>query len=93
MTRDKFMEATGGRGVTEVDLRRLHWNCRRGLLELDLTLTRFLERHARQLERADLVVLNELLELDDDELWGMVSSRIACKTERHAHILQKLQEN
>ena len=48
---------------------RLKWKCRRGLLELDLVLERYLRRHPDDGELA------ELLELPDNELWDIVSGR------------------
>jgi antitoxin CptB len=78
--------------VTEVELRRLHWHCRRGLLELDLALVRFLDRHAPSLTRAELGVVNELLELSDSELWDFISGRKECRIEYQMEILRKLQE-
>jgi antitoxin CptB len=51
---------------------RLQWKCRRGLLELDLVLKGFIERH---LEEKDLNALNELLDLEDNDLWEIVSGR------------------
>ena len=52
--------------------RRLQWKCRRGLLELDLVLQRFLEKH---FEEKDAKPLNDLLELQDNDLWDIVSGR------------------
>ncbi|MBM3368506.1 MAG: succinate dehydrogenase assembly factor 2 family protein [Betaproteobacteria bacterium] len=49
--------------------RRLQWKCRRGLLELDLVLTKYL---ARVPYDEDLV---GLLDLPDNELWDIVSGR------------------
>jgi antitoxin CptB len=51
---------------------RLKWKCRRGLLELDLVLQDFVEKH---LEDEDVGILNELLELEDNDLWDIVSGR------------------
>ena len=51
---------------------RLRWKCRRGLLELDLVLQDFVDRH---LEDKDAGALNELLELEDNDLWDIVSGR------------------
>ena len=51
---------------------RLKWKCRRGLLELDLVLLGFVERH---LEEKDVNPLNELLDLQDIDLWAIVSGR------------------
>ena len=51
---------------------RLKWKCRRGLLELDLVLQSFVEKH---LEEKDVGTLNELLDLQDNDLWDIVSGR------------------
>jgi antitoxin CptB len=51
---------------------RLRWKCRRGLLELDLVLQDFVEK---RLDEGDLPALNELLDLQDNELWDIVSGR------------------
>ena len=45
------------------------WKCRRGLLELDLVLTRFLERQVPGLSSAELAAFDELLDYPDTELW------------------------
>ena len=54
---------------------RLKWKCRRGLLELDLVLDRFLKREAGRLQEYELVRLNQLLDLPDIDLWEIVSGR------------------
>ncbi len=51
---------------------RLTWKCRRGLLELDLVLQNFVEK---KLEEPEAQVLNELLDLQDIDLWAIVSGR------------------
>jgi antitoxin CptB len=51
---------------------RLKWKCRRGLLELDLVLRDFVEKH---LQETDVNELNELLDLEDNDLWEIVSGR------------------
>jgi antitoxin CptB len=55
--------------VDEVAQRRLMWKCRRGLLELDLVLNKYLERVPYDAE------LVELLDLPDNDLWEIVSGR------------------
>jgi antitoxin CptB len=59
--------------VERVAREKLKWRCRRGMLELDLVLERFLERHGQSLTEGDAAVLGELLELPDRELWAIVS--------------------
>jgi antitoxin CptB len=55
-----------------IELNRLKWKCRRGLLELDLVLQKFLEK---RIEEKDVKPLNEFLELQDNDLWEIVSGR------------------
>jgi antitoxin CptB len=55
---------------------RLKWKCRRGLLELDLVLERYLHRHPPD------AGLDALLELPDTDLWDIVSGRSERYDER-----------
>jgi antitoxin CptB len=48
---------------------RLKWQCRRGLLELDLVLQKYLEQHPE--DRS----LFKLLDLPDNDLWDIVCGR------------------
>ena len=64
--------------IAEVELRRLRWRCRRGLLENDLVLARFLERHGTELDERRLAALDRLLAMDDNDLWDLVSARAEC---------------
>jgi len=54
-----------------VSRNRLYWKCRRGLLELDLVLQRFIPI----LRDEDVRPLHELLELPDNDLWDIISGR------------------
>ncbi|HJX16564.1 MAG TPA: succinate dehydrogenase assembly factor 2 [Acidiferrobacterales bacterium] len=49
-------------------LRRLRWQCRRGLLELDLLFVRFLEQHYDALSVAEQGAFQRLLEQPDQIL-------------------------
>ena len=61
--------------MEQVQRNRLHWQCRRGLLELDLVLSRFLERQVGAMSAAELAAFDELLDYPDTELWDVVSGR------------------
>ena len=65
--------------MTEQEMNRLRWHCRRGLLENDLVLQRFLEQYGRELEGERLSAFKALLDYADDELWGIVSGRSECR--------------
>ena len=49
-------------------LSRLKWRCRRGMLENDLFLERFLHRHDTSLTVRQARCLTDLLELSDNDL-------------------------
>ena len=55
---------------------RLRWQCRRGMLELDLVLTKFLDLHVEGLSAADMKAFRRLLEYPDNDLWDIVSGKI-----------------
>jgi len=50
------------------DLDKLRWRCRRGTLELDLVLRRYLETRFSTADRAEQQAFLALLEQEDDEL-------------------------
>ncbi len=56
-------------------LARLSWRCRRGMLENDLVLSRFLARRGASLTGADLAALDALLDLPDNDLWRIISGQ------------------
>jgi antitoxin CptB len=66
---------TQGSAGEPVELRRLRWRARRGLLENDLLIGRFLDRHGRTLDAAQNRALLKLLELPDTELLDLLLAR------------------
>jgi antitoxin CptB len=54
---------------------RIRWHCRRGLLELDLVLSKFLDRQYPGLTTEQKAVFKELLELPDNDLWDLLSGK------------------
>jgi antitoxin CptB len=57
-------------------LNRLRWRCRRGLLENDLILARFLDARGATMNVDDIDALDRLLDLGDDELWDLLAGRM-----------------
>ena len=55
---------------------RIRWRCRRGLLELDLVLERFLAQRFDRLDAAERSLFDELLDTPDNELLDMALGRI-----------------
>jgi antitoxin CptB len=61
--------------IDETRLRRIRWRCRRGMLENDLVLGRFLDANATTLSEEDVANLDALLDMTDDRLWDLLGGR------------------
>jgi antitoxin CptB len=55
--------------------RRLRWRARRGMLENDIVLTRFLDRHEAELATSEVEALAQLLDLTDNDLLDLLLAR------------------
>jgi antitoxin CptB len=71
---------------------RIRWRCRRGLLELDLLLTAFLEKHLEHLDDAALDAFAHLLTRPDPELFDLVMGRDESGNPHERHILALLRD-
>lgn len=58
--------------LREAEQRRLAWRCRRGMLELDIVLQRFVNEHFSGLTLAEMAQLDDLLELPDNVFWDLI---------------------
>jgi antitoxin CptB len=75
-----------------VSLERVRWRCRRGLLELDIVLGRFIEQRYPAMNNEQRFVFDELLDMPDTELWDVITGK---KEPTHAHhrvVLEWLKE-
>jgi antitoxin CptB len=59
--------------VDRVRLARVRWRCRRGMLENDLVLERFLDARGAALSEAEIAMLDVLLDLPDTTLWNLIA--------------------
>ena len=66
------------------DQNRLKWKCRRGLLELDLVLERYLSRNPQDHQ------LGEFLDLADNDLWDIISGRSDSYDARFEGVVARL---
>ena len=57
------------------EVERMRWRCRRGLLELDIVLGRFVDLHYDGLDEARRAAFDVLLEVPDALLWDMITGR------------------
>ncbi len=56
-------------------IKRLRWQCRRGMLELDLLLGAFLDRHYLNLSAVDKNLFEQLLTYSDQDLYRYLMKR------------------
>ena len=73
--RDDSLNVTDPDAPASIALRRLRWRARRGLLENDLLLGRFFDRHAAALSTSALSALARLLDLPDGQLLDLALGR------------------
>ncbi|MFZ6758793.1 succinate dehydrogenase assembly factor 2 [Undibacterium sp. Ji50W] len=69
---------------------RLRWRARRGLLENDLILTRFLDAHEESLTDEEVDAFGRLMELPDNTLMDLIMAKKQPEAEvdlPHVHAL------
>ena len=67
---------------------RIRWQCRRGLLELDLVLAKFLDRHLEILSPAELATFKQLLDYPDNDLWDFLNGKMPPPDAGSARIIK-----
>ncbi len=73
------------------ELERARWRCRRGLLELDIVLQRFMDEHYARLSETELRQFEILLDLSDNDLWEMIALRKETENRNLQPVLHLLQ--
>ena len=68
--------------VKMAEARRLAWRCRRGLLELDIVLQRFVALEFTNLSSQELTALDVLLALPDNDFWDLLVNEKAVITDK-----------
>jgi antitoxin CptB len=72
------------------NLERVRWRSRRGLLELDIVLGRFVEEHYSQLDEKEKMVFEALLDMPDNALWDMIAGRQEATHIEQQALLEKI---
>lgn len=71
---------------------RIRWRCRRGLLELDLLLARFVARRLAQLSEAEREAFKSLLQYSDNDLWDLIAGRQTVPAGLEGDLIRELQQ-
>ena len=76
------------------DYARLRWRCiRRALLELDITLTRFLDDGFERLSDEEQKAFVELADMEDYDLWDLLTGKAEIDDLRLAPIVALLRKS
>ena len=77
-------------GPGRIDMARLRWQSRRGLLELDIVLERFWSRTGNALAEEDARALERLLAMNDNDLLDCVMGRAEAPEAHLRTMVEKL---
>jgi antitoxin CptB len=81
-----------GDAKKDAEARRLAWRCRRGLLELDIVLQRFVASQFIHLSHEELSTLDALLDLPDNDFWDLlVNENTSIDELKTKKLIQKIQ--
>ncbi len=76
--------------MLDAELKRLRWQCRRGVKELDTVLCAYLEGHYAISSVTDQRLFSELLALEDDKLLAYFFSHHADQHEGLKRLVEKI---
>jgi antitoxin CptB len=76
--------------IKDAEQRRLAWRCRRGMLELDIVLQKFVATYFNDLTLTEIQAFDQLLDLPDNELWNVLKMKnLHLKSEFQQSIIDK----
>lgn len=76
---------------TEKKMNHLRWRCtRRSMAEADFLLGSFVERLYQDLNPEQAAAFEQLVEMQDHDLWALVSGRRECASPMQAEIVEMM---
>ncbi len=77
-------------GSTMLTETQLHWRCRRGVRELDVLFTRFLQNHYSDLSVEEQKVFQEMIEVQDPIIMDWLFGRYQADSVAMQNLVEKL---
>jgi len=71
---------------------RLRWLCRRGMKELDLAMTRYLDCYYAEADEADKKGFIALLEMPDPDLYALLLGRNSSSSQNTEKVVRSIRE-
>ena len=79
--------------MDDLVFKRLQWQCRRGMLELDLFLQRFLQERYATLSATEQQTFERLLDNQDQDLFAWLTDRATPADPLLAEMVEMVREN
>jgi antitoxin CptB len=76
----------------DTELKRLRWQCRRGMREMDMLLERWLDTQYAGADPLYQRAFVELLHTEDDQLWDWLMGKAAPVDPVHAALIVQIRE-
>ena len=77
-------------GIDDTAKRRIRWLTRRGLLELDILLERFMATEFDALDQQQLQLFCEILDWPDQEFLAIVNGKQAMPDDKYQALIQRI---
>lgn len=76
------------------ELNKLRWHCtRRALLELDITLGRFLDNGFKTLNETQIQTFVDLVAMEDHDLWALISGKVDASDPRESEVINAIRKH
>lgn len=79
--------------LTKEHLARVRWNCRRGMLELDVLLENFFDQHYQHLTSAEQQLFEKLLLCADQDIYGWLMGKQKPENKELENIVMRIRAN
>ena len=76
------------------ELNKLRWHCtRRALLELDITLGRFLDNGFNRLNESQVKTFIDLVAMEDHDLWALISGKVEAADPLESEVIAAIRKH
>lgn len=75
---------------SELRLKKLRWQCRRGMREMDLLLDRWLDQHFATSSDPTLLAFEQLLGTEDDLLWDCLMGKARLSDSLQQQLIEQI---
>ncbi|MCW8879543.1 MAG: succinate dehydrogenase assembly factor 2 [Kangiellaceae bacterium] len=88
----KSAQGQSDQNPSQLKIKKLQWQCRRGMLELDVILIPFLDKHFSSLDLQSQAQFEELLTQPDPDLYTWIMGYGECEVEALQPIIATIRE-